>query len=667
MDVKKRMTELVNLLNQYNYEYYILDAPTVSDIEYDSLLRELEQLEKEYPNEVLDNSPTRRVGDYLRMDLEEVHHSAPMLSLANAFSFNELIEFDQRVKKVAQNATYVCELKIDGLASTVHYDQGLLTLGATRGNGVTGENVTKNMLTIKKLPKVLTEHVSLEVRGEVFMDYATFNEINEERAKNNEPLFANPRNSAGGSLRQLDPEVTRKRNLNHFAYSIVSPSNYNLHTHMEILEYLKVLGFNVNPHYHHCQTIDEVIDYINELDQLRKEIGYPTDGIVVKVNELELYDLIGTTVKSPKYMIAYKFPAEEVTTKLRDIVFTVGRTGMITPNAILDPVIIAQTTVSKATLNNEDFIKKRDIRIGDYVVVRKAGEIIPEVVSVDLSRRSPDAKPFEMITKCPACGSQIVKNDGEAEHYCLNENCEGRKLEAIIHFASRETMDIEGLGEKQIELLYQKGFLKDISDIYLLKNYQSELLELERFGPKKVENLLNAIEKSKDYPLDKFIFGLGIRYVGSKIAKILSSIYETITELSKTTYDELIQIEGIGEVIARSIIEFFENQQNLELIEKLIQYGVNPKGAVKTETAPVNYFNGKTVVLTGKLTRFSRDEASELIEKLGGKTTSSVSKKTSLVIAGEDAGSKLTKANELGIEVIDENTFLQLVEPYMDK
>lgn len=667
MDVKKRMTELVNLLNQYNYEYYILDAPTVSDIEYDSLLRELEQLEKEYPNEVLDNSPTRRVGDYLRMDLEEVHHSAPMLSLANAFSFNELIEFDQRVKKVAQNATYVCELKIDGLASTVHYDQGLLTLGATRGNGVTGENVTKNMLTIKKLPKVLTEHVSLEVRGEVFMDYATFNEINEERAKNNEPLFANPRNSAGGSLRQLDPEVTRKRNLNHFAYSIVSPSNYNLHTHMEILEYLKVLGFNVNPHYRHCQTIDEVIEYINELDQLRKEIGYPTDGIVVKVNELELYDLIGTTVKSPKYMIAYKFPAEEVTTKLRDIVFTVGRTGMITPNAILDPVIIAQTTVSKATLNNEDFIKKRDIRIGDYVVVRKAGEIIPEVVSVDLSRRSPDAKPFEMITKCPACGSQIVKNDGEAEHYCLNENCEGRKLEAIIHFASRETMDIEGLGEKQIELLYQKGFLKDISDIYLLKNYQSELLELERFGPKKVENLLNAIEKSKDYPLDKFIFGLGIRYVGSKIAKILSSIYETITELSKTTYDELIQIEGIGEVIARSIIEFFENQQNLELIEKLIQYGVNPKGAVKTETAPVNYFNGKTVVLTGKLTRFSRDEASELIEKLGGKTTSSVSKKTSLVIAGEDAGSKLTKANELGIEVIDENTFLQLLEPYMDK
>lgn len=667
MDVKKRMTELVNLLNQYNYEYYILDAPTVSDIEYDSLLRELEQLEKEYPNEVLDNSPTRRVGDYLRMDLEEVHHSAPMLSLANAFSFNELIEFDQRVKKVAQNATYVCELKIDGLASTVHYDQGLLTLGATRGNGVTGENVTKNMLTIKKLPKVLTEHVSLEVRGEVFMDYATFNEINEERAKNNEPLFANPRNSAGGSLRQLDPEVTRKRNLNHFAYSIVSPSNYNLHTHMEILEYLKVLGFNVNPHYHHCQTIDEVIEYINELDQLRKEIGYPTDGIVIKVNELELYDLIGTTVKSPKYMIAYKFPAEEVTTKLRDIVFTVGRTGMITPNAILDPVIIAQTTVSKATLNNEDFIKKRDIRIGDYVVVRKAGEIIPEVVSVDLSRRSPDAKPFEMITKCPACGSQIVKNDGEAEHYCLNENCEGRKLEAIIHFASRETMDIEGLGEKQIELLYQKGFLKDISDIYLLKNYQSELLELERFGPKKVENLLNAIEKSKDYPLDKFIFGLGIRYVGSKIAKILSSIYETITELSKTTYDELIQIEGIGEVIARSIIEFFENQQNLELIEKLIQYGVNPKGTVKTETAPVNYFNGKTVVLTGKLTRFSRDEASELIEKLGGKTTSSVSKKTSLVIAGEDAGSKLTKANELGIEVIDENTFLQLVKPYMDK
>lgn len=665
-ELKKRMIELVNLLNQYNYEYYVLDAPTVSDIEYDSLLRELEKIEKEYPEEVLPNSPTRRVGDYLQTDLEEIHHQYPMLSLANAFNFNELLEFDQRIKKVVDNVSYVCELKIDGLASTVHYNQGLLTLGATRGNGVIGENVTKNMLTIKNLPKVLNEHVTIEVRGEVFMDYATFNEINDERSKNNEPLFANPRNSAGGSLRQLDPEITRKRRLNHFAYAIVNPNNYNLHTHMDILAYLKKLGFNVNPNYRHCPTIYDVFDYINELDLKRKELGYPTDGIVIKVNELDLYDEIGYTVKSPKFMIAYKFPAEEVTTKLRDIVFTVGRTGMITPNAILDPVIIAQTTVSRATLNNEDFIKKRDIRIGDYVVVRKAGEIIPEVVSVDLSRRCEDTKPFEMITKCPACGSPLVKNEGEAEHYCLNENCEGRIIEALIHYCARETMDIEGLGDKQIELLYHKGYLKDISDVYRLKDHKAELIELERFGPKKVENILNVIEKSKENSLDKFIFGLGIRYVGSKIAKILSSLYPTIDDLAQAPYEELKEIEGIGEVIASSIVDFFENAANMELIRKLQALGVNPKGKVKEE-APEHFFNGKTVVLTGKLTRFSRDEASSIIEKLGGKTASSVSKNTDLVIAGEDAGSKLKKATDLGIDVIDENKFLALIEGFINK
>lgn len=664
LDIKKRMKELVNTLNQYSYEYYVLDAPTVSDIEYDSLLRELEQLEKDYPHEVLPNSPTRRVGDYLQTELEEIHHQYPMLSIANAFNFNELQEFDQRIKKEVNKVSYVCELKIDGLASTVHYDNGLLTLGATRGNGVVGENVTKNMLTIKKLPKVLKEHVSIEVRGEVFMDYATFNEINTERAQNNEPLFANPRNSAGGSLRQLDPEVTRKRRLNHFAYSIVNPASYNLHTHMDIMAYLKTLGFNVNPNYRYCDNIYKVFDYINELDLLRKDLGYPTDGIVIKVNELDLYDEIGYTVKNPKFMIAYKFPAEEVTTKLRDIVFTVGRTGMITPNAILDPVIIAQTTVSRATLNNEDFITKRDIRLGDYVVVRKAGEIIPEVVSVDLSRRESDAKPFVMITRCPSCGSPLVKNEGEAEHYCLNDNCEGRILQAIIHYCARETMDIEGLGDKQIELLYHKGYLKDISDIYRLKEYQAELIELERFGPKKVENILKAVEKSKENSLDKFIFSLGIRYVGSKIAKILSSLYQTIEDFAQAPYEDLREIEGIGEVIASSIVDYFENPVNKELLDRLHNLGVNPQGTIKSE-APTHLFNGKTVVLTGKLSRFSRDEASAIIEKLGGKTSSSVSKNTDFVLAGEDAGSKLKKATELGVKVIDENMFLELIEPYL--
>lgn len=658
-EVKARMKYLVNILNQYNYEYYVLDNPTVDDIEYDSLMRELSALEEKYPEEVLPNTPTQKVGDYLQTDLEQITHQNPMLSLANAFSYDELREFDERIRKVTNNFTYTVELKIDGIASSAHYDNGLLTLAATRGNGIIGENITKNMLTINTLPKVLTKHLSMEVRGEVYMSKPVFNELNEERKRNNQVLFANPRNAAGGSLRQLDATITKKRKLDHFAYTLVNPMDYGIYTQKDALNFLSSLGFNVNPHFRHCQNIEEVIAYLEEYSEKRKTLDYETDGVVIKVNEFLLYDLIGYTVKVPKWAIAYKFPAQVVTTKLKNIIFTVGRTGIITPNAILDPVYVGGTMVSRATLNNESFILSRDLRIGDYVRVRKAGEIIPEVIDVDMDRRSPDSIPFKMPEVCPVCGSRLIKEPNEAEHYCKNPECGGRRIEGIIHFASRVAMDIDGLGEKQIELLSSLGFINDIKDIYLLKNYQDELLSIERFGKKKIENLINAIENSKNNSLDKLIFGLGIRFVGAKASKNLCRYYHNIDELSKALYDDLVLIDDIGEVMAKSIVDYFKNPIHLELIENLKQLGVNPSS--KDETIDAR-FKGLTFVLTGTLPTLTRDEASKIIEQYGGKTSSSVSKKTNFVLAGEEAGSKLTKAKELNIPIIDEPTFLEMIK-----
>lgn len=658
-EVKARMKYLVNILNQYNYEYYVLDNPTVDDIEYDSLMRELSALEEKYPEEVLPNTPTQKVGDYLQTDLEQITHQNPMLSLANAFSYDELREFDERIRKVTNNFTYTVELKIDGIASSAHYDNGLLTLAATRGNGIIGENITKNMLTINTLPKVLTKHLSMEVRGEVYMSKPVFNELNEERKRNNQVLFANPRNAAGGSLRQLDATITKKRKLDHFAYTLVNPMDYGIYTQKDALNFLSSLGFNVNPHFRHCQNIEEVIAYLEEYSEKRKTLDYETDGVVIKVNEFLLYDLIGYTVKVPKWAIAYKFPAQVVTTKLKNIIFTVGRTGIITPNAILDPVYVGGTMVSRATLNNESFILSRDLRIGDYVRVRKAGEIIPEVIDVDMDRRSPDSIPFKMPEVCPVCGSRLIKEPKEAEHYCKNPECGGRRIEGIIHFASRVAMDIDGLGEKQIELLSSLGFINDIKDIYLLKNYQDELLSIERFGKKKIENLINAIENSKNNSLDKLIFGLGIRFVGAKASKNLCRYYHNIDELSKALYEDLVLIDDIGEVMAKSIVDYFKNPTHLELIENLKQLGVNPSS--KDETIDTR-FKGLTFVLTGTLPTLTRDEASKIIEQYGGKTSSSVSKKTNFVLAGEEAGSKLTKAKELNIPIIDEPTFLEMIK-----
>lgn len=657
-----RMSELVKILNKYNYQYYVLDEPTVDDVEYDSLMHELKRLEAEYPDDILPNTPTKKVGsDYLKTDLEQVTHENGMMSLQDVFSFEELYEFDERIKKITNNYSYCVELKIDGIASTAHYEDGLLVLGATRGNGVIGENITKNMVQISSLPKVLTEHLSMEVRGEVYMKRSILDLLNKEREKNGEPLLANPRNAAGGSLRQLDPMVTKHRHLDQFAYTLVKPENYNIHKQTDVLLFLKKMGFSVNPNYRLCNNIDEVIDFIKEYDSKRKTLDYATDGIVIKVNELDLYDTIGYTVKVPKWAVAYKFPAEIVTTKLKDIIFTVGRTGIITPNAVLDPVLIAGTTVARATLNNEDFITSRDIRIGDYVRVRKAGEIIPEVVEVDLSRRDKDSIPFKMIECCPYCGSRLIKAPNEAEHYCKNPECGARILEGIIHFSSRVAMDIDGLGEKQIEQLYELGYLKDISDIYLLKDYKDEILMIDRYGEKKVANLLTSIENSKTQSLDRFIFGLGIRFVGAKASKNLAKHYQSLDNIIKATYDDLITIPDIGDVMADSIVKYFNNPKHIELINKLLAYGVRPINKIEEG---LQIFAGRTIVLTGTLEQMSRDEGNELIEKLGGKAASSVSKKTSFVVAGPGAGSKLAKAIELGIPVYNEEQFLEMVKEY---
>ena len=661
MDYIKRMSELVKLLKQYNYEYYVLDNPTVSDLEYDSLMKELERLETEYPQHALTDSPTKKVGDYLKLELEEIVHANPMMSLANAFSYQELKEFDLKIKKtVNQNVEYTCELKIDGIASTIHYDDGLLVLAATRGNGTVGENITKNALTINSLPKVLNDHVSLEIRGEVYMLKSVFEELNNQRLIENKALFANPRNAAGGSLRQLDANVTKSRKLDQFAYTLVNPEKYNIYKQSDVMAYLKNLGFSVNPHFRKCQNIDEVINYIEEYKDKRKDLPYETDGIVIKVDDLTLYEEIGYTVKTPKWAIAYKFPAEIATTKLKDIIFTVGRTGMITPNAVLDPVLISGSTVSRATLNNEDFIVSRDIRIGDYVKVRKAGEIIPEIVEVDLTRRSPGLEPFKMLENCPECGMPLVKRNNEAEHHCVNPNCCGRILEQLIHFASRQAMDIEGLGEKQMELLYNLGYIKDVSDIYLLKNYYYDLLALDGYGDQKIKNLDKAIEKSKENTLDQLIFGLGIKHVGQKASKNLAKIYHSIDELKNAKVEELITIDDIGQIMAESIREYFDNPKNIELIEKLKAHGINPiSNYIQKDNLPLA---GLTIVVTGTLETMSRDDANNLIEEFGGKASSSVSKKTSYVLAGRDAGSKLTKAQQLGVPVISETEFKDMIK-----
>ena len=659
MNPQERIKYLVDLLNKARDEYYVNNNPTLTDNEYDSLIRELEELESTYPDYVLPHSPTKEVGAAnSASSLEKVNYVVPMLSLADVFNYDEVREFFGRVEKEGYHPTYVCELKIDGISSSAKYVNGIFTLGATRGNGFVGENITENMKTVASLPKKLAKNLDIEVRGEIYMSDLVFNELNAKRIACGEEPFKNPRNATGGSLKQLDSNITKERKLDTFDYTLVDPEKYGITCQKDALEFMASLGFKVNPHYKLCSSIEEVIDYLKEWETKRKELGYATDGVVIKVNEFALCNEIGRTVKSPKWAVAYKFPALEVETKLIDIVYTVGRTGNITPNAVLEPIMIAGSLVSRATLNNEDYCVEKDVRIGDIVKVRKAGEIIPEIVEVVKERRDASSTPFKMIDVCPVCGSKLVRKEGEASHFCLNENCDGRKLANIIYFASKPCMNIETLGEKLCEDLYNRGFLNGVVDIYDLKNHRSELVNIEGLGEKSVETLLNNIEASKQNGFERVLAALGIRFVGSKVAKILAKNFASLKDLEMASYDDLINIKDIGDAIASSVNKYFID--NMDIVNGLIERGINPiNDLVKNDEAK---FANQTIVLTGKLESFTREEATKIIEDLGGNVASSVSKKTSFVVCGSDAGSKKTKAESLGVKIISEEEFKELIK-----
>ncbi len=660
METKKRVEELTKLLEKYSYEYYVLDNSVVSDQEFDALLHELIKLEESHPEFADVNSPTKRVGSIVLDKFEKVTHDVPMMSLSNVFNEEDLRSFDEKIIKEVGNVSYNVELKIDGLAGSVKYENGKLLLGASRGNGVVGENITSNIKTIKSIPLKIDYYDNLEVRGEIFMSKKSFNKTNDERVLNNLEEFKNPRNAASGSIRQLDSKIAAKRSLDMFVYSIISPENHSIKNHTKALTFAKSLGFNINPLSKVCKNIDEVVEFIKIYTEKRNNLKYEIDGIVIKVDQLDLHNKIGYTAKSPKWAIAYKFPAEEVITRINSITFQVGRTGQITPVANLDPVMVQGSTVSRATLHNEDYVTDKDIRENDYVIIKKAGDIIPEVVKVILDRRDNSSIPFSMVKECPVCESQLVRKDGEAGHYCVNEQCDAKKIEGLIHFASRKAMYIEGLGDRIIEQFYNDGFLSSIKDIYLLKNHREELIVKEGFGVKSIDKLLENIERSKNSNLDKLLFGLGIRHVGEKVSKVISANYPNIDDMGKWVYEDLINIDEIGSVIAKSIIDFFRSEENIKLISELKELGLNTM--YTSNIYNKDEFTLKTFVLTGKLVLYTRNEAKSLIESLGGKVSSSVSKKTDYVVAGSDAGSKLTKAVGLGVKVLTEREFKDLID-----
>ena len=657
MDIKQRIDELVKILNKASYEYYTLDNPSITDQEYDSLMDELIKLETNNPSLVRVDSPTVRIGGEVISEFKKVTHTIPMMSLGDIFNEEELIDFDEKVKKVVSNPEYVCELKIDGLSVSLIYENGKLVRAATRGDGTVGEDITHNVRTIKNVPLSLPQDIDIEVRGEIYMPLSSFEKLNEERKEKGEKEFANPRNAAAGSVRQLDSKIASERNLSTFLYHIPTPRNYNLKTQVESLEFMKELTLTVNPNIKKVNDIKEVIDYINYWDKKRKELPYDIDGIVIKVNNYNDQERLGVTAKVPKWAIAYKFPAEEVLTKLKDIEFCVGRTGKITPRADLDPVRLSGSIVRSATLNNQDYIKEKDIRIGDIVSIRKAGEIIPEVVEVKFERRTGEETPFKMIENCPICGSKLVKKEGEVAYFCLNTDCDARNIESLIHYASRDAMNIEGFGERIVEDFYNMGYLKTISDYYTLKDSKDELMTLVGFGEKSISNLLENIENSKNNSLEKLIFGLGIKHVGKKTAKILSEYYNSLDKLINTNIEELSTIPDIGDIIAKSIIDYFNTEKNIKLINDLKDNNVNMNYIGKEKNIN-ELFLGKTFVLTGTLEKMTRNEAKDLIETLGGKNTSSVSKKTDVVIVGTSPGSKYDDALKLGITIWNEDEFI---------
>lgn len=661
MSAQKRIEELISLINYHNEKYYNQDSPEIEDFEYDNLMKELIKLEEENPELKRNDSPSNRVGGKPLDKFEQVVHKIPMLSLSNAYSWEDLKDFDSRVREaVGADVEYVVEFKIDGLSVGLNYNNGIFESGATRGNGIVGENITKNLMTIKNIPLNIDEKGELTVRGEVYISKKDFEEINKIQEEQDQPLYANPRNLAAGSLRQLDSKLTAKRPLDIFIFNLEDINSKQFKTHSESLEYLKQQGFHVSPEFKVFKTMDEIIEHIKYWTEHREDLGFGIDGMVIKVNNLAQREQMGYTAKSPRWAIAYKFPAERKETKLLDIVVEVGRTGTITPTAVLEPIRLAGTTVSRATLHNEDYINEKDIKINDTVLVQKAGDIIPQVVEVIKEKRTGEEIEFKMPEECPVCGEPTVRLEGEAAVKCINISCPAQIRRGIIHFASREAMDIDGLGESIITLLLKQDLIKDISDLYYLKKEQISVLE--RMGDKSATNLINAINKSKENDLWRFINGLGIKLIGTKAAKILASEFKDLDKLMNATEQELINLEEFGQTMTDSVVEFFKEEKNISVIEKLKEAGVNTK-LIESDDADIpKIFEKMKIVLTGTLPTLKRNDAKEMIEKRGGKATSSVSKSTSFVLAGEEAGSKLTKANDLGIKVIDEEKFLQLID-----
>ncbi len=656
-----RMNELIDIINEADYNYHTLDNPTITDQEYDKYLRELFEIEEAHPEWVREDSPTQHAGGKIIDEFSKVSHKIPMMSLSDVFSESELIAFDERIKKEGINPQYMCELKIDGLSVSILYEKGKLVRAATRGDGVVGEDITHNVKTIKVIPLKLKEEVDIEVRGEIFMNKKTLKEINEKRKENNEPLLQNCRNAAAGSIRQLDSKVAASRKLDNFIYHLPDPEDYGLTTHNDALEYMRKLGFKINPNNRLVNNINEVLEFIEEKGKLRPSLAYDIDGVVIKVNSIAEQKKLGYTAKYPKWATAYKFPAEEVLTKLKDIIFTVGRTGQITPNAVLDPVIVAGSTVSRATLHNEDYVNEKGLKIGDIVSIRKAGDVIPEVVEAKVERRKGIEKDFVMIKECPMCNTPLIKKEGQVDYYCPNDKCPARNIEGLIHFSSRDAMNIDGLGDRIMEDFYNFGFIKNIVDIYNLKSHAQDLIRLEGFGDKSVNNLLEAIENSKQNSLEKLVFALGIPHVGAKTAKILAQNFNTLDNLINASEEDLTIIPDIGDIIAKSIREYFSNEENMEIINKIKELGLNTNYLGKKIEKNDNFF-GKSFVLTGSLELYTRDEAKEIIESLGGKTVDSVSKKTSVVIVGANPGSKYTKAQELNIPIWTEEEFKEKIK-----
>ncbi|MGB9679108.1 MAG: NAD-dependent DNA ligase LigA [Thermoanaerobacteraceae bacterium] len=657
MSPEERIKELKDKLNYHSYKYYVLDQPEISDYEYDMMMKELIELEEKYPYLKTPDSPSQRVGGIPIKEFEPFIHIIPMLSLANAFTEAEIRDFDRRVKTQVKNVDYAVEFKIDGLSVELIYEDGIFTVGSTRGDGITGEKITENLKTVKSIPLVLKDKLNLVVRGEVFMPKASFINLNKEREKNGESLFANPRNAAAGSLRQLDSRITAKRDLDIFIFNLQKIEGISFETHIESLEFLKDQGFKIVPYLKKCSNIEEVLKEIENIRNIRETLPFDIDGAVVKVNQLKEREILGQTAKDPRWAIAFKYPAERKKTKVLDIIVQVGRTGALTPTAILEPVNISGSVVSRATLHNEDYIKEKDIRIGDSVIIQKAGEIIPEIVEVVKDDRIGNEKEFKMPDRCPECGALVVRLPGESVTRCTGLNCPAQILRRIIHFASKDAMDIDGLGPAIINQLLSKGIIHNIADLYYLK--YEDLIHLERMGDKSVKNLLQAIEESKYRDLGRLIFGLGINLIGNKAALLLAERFETMDNLIKADIDQLTNIPEVGYKMADSIVEFFKEKQNIELINKLKSAGVNMSKIKKEKVS--NIFSGKTFVLTGSLSKYTREEATKIIEERGGKVSSSVSKKTDYVLAGADPGSKLKKALELGVEVIDETQFEKLL------